>query len=254
VCWQKWGTENTDWEPVSGTYSYQTDEDYYKSRVSTLLASPRLTCWWWNDMLEPSSEHYVTNMSAGATWTTKDNACGVSVLNSGIPGGVAVAAGLAPGNEWNPVGNVFPEGTNGVWYAAARYRLTGGIVGTGYQNQFVIQLDSNNTAHTGYLLAGLRNHATYWSGQYDNGGGHTTFTTAVAFDTNTHLHELFRANGVTRYLIDEVEAWNSADAYLQGHCYVRLNCQADPPAAAATVGAVDFMCMAVGGNNSRTIT
>jgi hypothetical protein len=247
VYWQKWGTTNTDWKPITGTYSYQTDEDYYKSRASALLASPRLTCWWWDDFLEPSGEKWFASLSATGTWSTKYNDCGVSVLKQTNPTASGdLRSSIFMGNEADAAGNFLDGTTNGVWYVAHRSK----IINANIANQCYFGLDSLGTYTAGRLYFGdVGGASTNW-GIYTLATG--TVLSAVANDGGTHLHELYRVGGVTKYLLDGVEILsgdyfpNGAAMYL--YFWIQSAVNVD------VTWNIDLVAAAVGGNNPRTIT
>jgi hypothetical protein len=252
----KTGTSDTAWEPISGSSAYKTDEEYYKYRAQSLMQSPRLTCWWWSDLLEPQGEEFTTSLSAGATYTTKNNACGVVSINTSTAAGAAKIASVFVGNEVDANGCAIPGGSTGVWYVASRYALSGGRTSEGNMNVCEMTLDSKDAASTGYIYAGIRalTPFTKFTVFYSNSASSAGVNTSYDTDDATHVHELSRDGTTTRYYIDESLVLSSTAAFPGGACYPGFYLSAASSATTTTSANLDFYCFAVGGNNPRTIT
>jgi hypothetical protein len=245
VYWQKWGTTDTDWKPITGTYSYQTDEDYYKFRASSLMASPRLTCWWWDDFLEPTSEKWITSLSATGTWTTKYNDCGVSRFAQTNPGASGdLRSYVAMGNIFDTSGNFIPG--NGTWYVAFRAKINFTA-----SSHFQITLDCLNTDSAGRMYFGEGNAVDGKWAIFTNEDG--VVYSSVVNDGATHIHEVYRVGGNTYYLLDGVQIL-SGNYYPHANAlYISMYIQSAGVDVTKTCD-IDWLCAAVGGNNARTIT
>jgi hypothetical protein len=246
VWYTKYGPLDTDWKPSTGSQAYPNDESYYKARARTLMGSPRLTCWWWNDFLEPLSESFVIGgTSATCTFTTKYDACGIGTLTcpENATGNSAII--LATGTVVSPNGCQLPIDT-GDWYIASRFKIAGAITNNAQRAPCIFWLDSGTAS--GYFLAGAYNRVNYVI-QSDLGAYQST----TAIDGNTHLHEVARAGTTTSYYLDEVKIM-SGDYVGTGNMAFGLQAQSNSCTTGATVMHMDYACYAVGGNNARTIT
>jgi hypothetical protein len=241
VYWLKYGTANTDWRRITGPLSYRTDEDYYKSRASKLMGSPRLTCWLWEDWLEPLSEKFVSSVGGGGTVGTKYNDCGVITLTAN---GGASQANLWLGNAFNQNGNLFPSGTGGVWYCAWRGKVAN-------ENQNTFQVKLMDTTNSLVWFGDITNNGKKW-GIYDQRTT-TNNLSAVDNDAGTHVHELVRYNGTTTYYLDE-SSIVSGDFYCTTPGTLVMQAYQYAGAASALTAHLDWVACAVGGNNTRTIT
>jgi hypothetical protein len=244
VFYMKTGTGATDWTPITGSLAYETDEDYYKDRARTLLASPRLTCWWWDDLLEPQGEKWTASLSTGNTFSTKYNACGVATLGNDTR---SAGSWLYIGTEAPSTGNALPGGSDGSWYMAWRGKKTG-TDGNHYAEMW-----SRNGTST-YIYFGEQYGAG--ANQHRWGIG-LTGTGAVASgvdnDFETHVHELCRTGTTTTYYLDET-AIMSGDYYHAGNGAIRFRWGSNGTSANVGTLELDFAAFAVGGNNPRTIT
>jgi hypothetical protein len=237
VYWQKYGTADTNWRRITGPLSYRTDEDYYKSRASKLMGSPRLTCWWWSDLLEALGEEFTATFGGAATWTTKYNDCGVSTLSSGGSG----SFGLAVGGTTTASKNAIPGGTTGVWYICVRMKATG-IAAAGTSTY--IEIDNLDMGDFG--VASQEN----W-GMWSATSGGAQYST-VTNDQETHVHEFVRVDGITYYYLDEVLIKSGEEFYPTNNGHVFL--KGASASSTSRITHLDFLCFAVGGNNPRTIT
>jgi hypothetical protein len=239
VYFQKYNTTDTDWRYLTGASSYPTDEDYYKFRASYLMKSPRMTCWWWNDCLEPLSESFIST----GTFTARQNPCGVF--------NVTQAAGststLRVGNEAGTVtGNFIPGGTDGVWYMAYRARMSGADV------KCYSEMWAANFVTGKYILFGDGSDTTtLFSLAYD---GSANVFSAVANDELVHVHELIRVNGITTYYLDGVSIISGANYFSTGNGALRFRIGNTAGSTTPRSFDLDWVCAAVGGNNTRIIT
>jgi hypothetical protein len=244
VYYIKFGTADTEWKPLTGASSYPTDEDYYKFRASYLMKSPRMTCWYWNDCLEPVSESFILQGGVGS-YTTKQNDCGILTLTQAAGGG----ANLFLGNEstGTTAGNFIPGGTNGVWYMAYRAKFIGSDVkcytelwatDKSVANKYIVFGDSTNTTAT-------------WSLAYD---GSAPVYSAVDNDEQTHVHELVRVGGVTTYYLDGNSIISGANYFSSNNGCLMIRIGNTAGSLTTRIAHFDWVCAAVGGNNARTIT
>lgn len=241
IYYQKTGTGDTEWTPITGSTAYETDEDYYKARASMLMGSPRLTCWYWDDFLEPSTENWTASVASGGTWTTKADPCGVTALT--CPSGASSSANIALGGTFTASKNFIPGGSSGVWYIAIRMKVTGADANG--QSAYV-ELDDLDVGDFGF--AGEERWAM-WSAT--SGGAQYSATTN---DQGTHLHEWVRVGGTTTYYLDEVAIKAGAPYYPSNNAQPFIKAASAAAAAVGRVVNVDFFAGAVGGNNPRTIS
>jgi hypothetical protein len=246
VWYVKYGALDTDWKPSTGAQAYPNDESYYKARARALMGSPRLTCWWWNDFLEPLSESFITGASsATCTFTTKYNDCGVATLTCPENATGSNAIILATGTVVAPPGNQIPVDSGG-WYIASRFKSAGALENATQRAPCFMWLDSGTAS--GYFLAGIYNKTTY---KFQSNLGSYDSTTAI--DGNTHLHEVARTGTTTTYYLDEVPIM-SGNYIGTGNMAFGFQAQNNSCTTGATVMHMDYACYAVGGNNARTIT
>lgn len=238
VWYIKFGTLDTDWKPISGALSYPNDESYYKARARTLMGSPRLTCWWWDDFLEPLGESWTSIAGALSSVATKYDPCGVVSINAGTKGG---SAGLYLGGAADQPGCFFPSGTSGVFYMAHKAKLNteaACMTFLSMRRPSVFMIDYGNVS-TASLNWGVRD------------GGTVTVGT-VANDGAAHLHELVRYGGTTTYYLDEAPMM-SGNWFPTTAALAILYSEMFTGYTNTTTFNVDFVALAVGGNNPRTI-
>lgn len=249
--YQKTGTADTAWEPITGSTSYKTDEEYYKFRAQSLMGSPRLTSWWWSDLLEPLGEEFTASMGTGSTYTTKNNACGVGTMTVATSGSDCY---LFVGNEVNAPGNAIPGGASGSWYVATRLKVNQLIGGAAGISAAMVGIDCLNSLSTGVLSFGAVNPFYPTSATYGICDDRGATMSTTAFSTAEQVWECCRSGGTTTLYINEAPV-ASGDRYhgsAAGEVYVRT--ANSSTSALPTITNIDFLCFAVGGNNPRTIT
>lgn len=248
ILYVKTSTSDTGWEPITGSQSYKTDEEYYKFRAQYLMGSPRLTCWWWDDFLEPSSENFISGAtSATCTWTTKNDPCGISTLTVPQNATSNSSIQLSTGNTVTPPGNQIPTGS-GNWYVACRMKHAGVLTDNTQRAAQFVYLDSD-ASNASYLLFGAYS-SNFWMFQSDVNSAVNSTTT---IDGLTHVHELCRVGTTTSYYLDETRIM-SGNLRATGSHYLSLQAQNSICTAGATSMHIDYLCYAVGGNDPRTIS
>jgi hypothetical protein len=241
IFYSKTGAGSTDWTPITGSLAYETDEDYYKARASTLMASPRLTCWWWDDFLEPLSEKWTSNLNSFAT---KYDACGVATMSAGTESGVGY---LYLGGSAASSGADFPEGTDGTWYMCFRGAVAGTTQTQAYSDMGMFDLNGNVQVSFGDASQFVHDYSFY-----SGSAGQVLTTTAI--DTSAHVLELYRNAGTTYMLVDEVVIGSHTSVFPALPSSVRFRLGTTATTSSKRSINVDFACFAVGGNNPRTIT
>jgi hypothetical protein len=150
------------------------------------------------------------------------------------------------GNEVDSPGNFFDGTTNGVWYVAHRSK----IINANIANQCFFALDSNGAFTPGRIYFGdVSTLSANWGINTPADG---TVLSAVANDGGTHLHEVYRVGGVTKYLLDGVEILSGN--YFPNGAAMNLYFWIQSTVNVDVTWNIDLVAAAVGGNNPRTIT
>jgi hypothetical protein len=238
--YEKYGTGSTDWLPPS-----YTDEEYYKSRACGLLSCSRLSSWAWDDFVENSPAN-VFCVGTNATYGSISSACGVveQRLKAGIGGNCSLAFGKSEQDYY-----LLPSGTEGSWYAATRFKSDSIATGSALYIQ-LRQVSPNTSVTCGNLTANMAGFGapSATTAEYSFygtiGADAAWFPTGIALDTNMHIHEVWRQNGMTYYAIDGVikimkNVWH---AQCVGVKVVSVTLAANQT---ATTGSIDWICFGI---------
>jgi hypothetical protein len=174
-----------------------TEEAFYQKRASTLIGS-RLATWFWDDFIGNKSPNW-TESGTGGTLTQLEQACGVFDVTIPRPGAANSQRGYLLGKTTTLEGSVIPPTAGAKWYMACRvkfpYQGASAYATIGLQDAGPTRMyfGPNSTASHSNLI--------WWS---DAGTESGTTDTGVAWDTNTHLVEIYRDGSTSRVLLDGV--------------------------------------------------